>query len=189
MTILDEALEIATSLEDGKWKLGDKLLEGLEAGEFTIREFALLRDKSTDREDSYSNYARASKFKYLCSEMPGFDKLLKLPISYHYEAMKAIDAGQDIEDILDWMYQSAYDADGNELERYKGVRWFQSRTKKTQKGVDEIEQSLVHILELYIPLITGRKEAMDVKEARLAWRKSKLAKLLYNQIPRKEKEK
>ena len=110
MTILDEALEIATVLEDGKWKLGDKLLEGLEAGEFTIREFALLRDKSTDRDDSYSNYARASKFKYLCSEMPGFDKLLKLPMSYHYEAMKAIDAGQDIEDILDWMYQSAYDA-------------------------------------------------------------------------------
>jgi len=188
MTILEEALEIATVLEDGKWRLGEKLLEGLEQGEFTIREFALLRDKSYDREDSYSNYSRAAKFKFLCSEIPDFNKLLKLPISYHYEAMKAIDAGMDIEDILDLMYQSAYDGDGNELERYKGVRWFQSRTKKTQKGVDEIEQSLVHILELYIPLITGRKEAMAEGEARLAWRKSKLAKLLYNQIPRKEKE-
>lgn len=187
-TILEEALKIAVTLEDGKWKLGEKLLEGLESNEFTIREFAFLRDHSYDREDSYSNYARAAKFRFLCKEVPRFNELSVLQISYFYEAQKALDAGQDIEDILDWMWQSAYDEQGREREKYKGIRWFQSKTRKTTKGVEEIEERLIRTLELYIPLITGRKDAISEIEAMLARRKSRLSKMLYNQFPKRSKE-
>jgi hypothetical protein len=181
MTHYDKALQIAENLETGKWELGAELLDAIETESRTIREFALERDKETMKEDTYSNYTKAVRFRRLTADYPCIFKLHVLPISYWYSAWRYIERNnfdeEEIERVLDKMYWCAYDEQGKQRDRFKGVRIIQAMSSP-EKSIEEMERMLSKKLENYLPLITGRKEAMNASEALRAWRLSKLVALL-----------
>jgi len=162
MTAFDEALTIDETIEDNKWKLAGKLFEAVEIEGHTLREFAIARNGNPEREDTYSNYYKAEAFRITCLNLPEYETLMQLPISYWYTAARS---KMDFEDIIEKMLD-CFLKDGR-----KGQRWLAAQLNPDKgKTFEDLLKTGRNWVEKIKPIAIGKQEAMDTRQAKRARR-------------------
>jgi hypothetical protein len=180
MTAFDEALGVGEQLEAHKWKLGDLLRQAVDDEERTIRDFALARDGNVEREDTYSNYVKAERFRLCVEHFEEYPLLAScLGISYFYLAWEMWthrDYPVDFELVMEWLTDAIYRENGQVRTRgTRGLRnrWYEATGR--EKTFTQFVASLQKLWARMKPVVIGRKDALNASDAAKA---AKLAKLM-----------
>lgn len=166
MTAFDNAEKIAQAINQDKWKLGSNLRVAVDDEGRTIREFCVKVDGNYDHEDSYGNYVKADRFKDAIKDIPEYETLITLPISYFWNAWRGLESGLDFELLIEWLLDSFREGGGKTT-----VRVLQDKIKQAlgnERTMDDYMRMLMRLWRRMKPTVIGRKSALSVSEAATA---------------------
>ena len=180
MTYFDTALTVGEKLEEDKFELAGLLRVAVDDEGRTIREFAEARDGNVEREDSYSNYVKAERFRIAIAGLPEYFTLREgLGISYFYLAWEMWQSREwpvDFETVIEWLLDVFYTENG--VVKKRGTRWLRNRWYEATGREKTFVQFVVSLQKLWArmkPIVIGRKDAINASDADKA---AKLADLM-----------
>jgi len=150
-TYTEQALQVAKTNKDGTWKEGLYIMQAIDAGETTLREYAVRRDGHDGHEQAIGLWVGANRFRGMAKDdfEQEFEEIWKAgltDITYYALANRYMNLGASAQEAVE-LLQDCITEQGQ-----KGIRWMEDQidisTGRTKTYIDNIRYM--------IPLIESR---------------------------------